>query len=176
MEGEDLAMDFEERPLLHFPDLVLALLRAAADRAATVADAARLLAVELVRAREAPQPESGELAAHLDHARRHLVAARLLDMLDGRRFRITPRGRASLHTHPEGIDDCVLAQFPEFRAWLARTVAAAADPRGAEFQRGWAAQAGGGGMTDNPYASDTAQHGAWEDGWLEADRCGRERA
>ena len=167
-------MDFEERPLLHFPDLVLTLLRAAAERAATVADASRLLAAQLVRAREPPAPAPGELAAHLDRARSHLVAARLLDMVDGRRFRITPRGRVSLRRHPEGIDDGVLAEFPEFRAWLVRARAAVADPRRREFQRGWAVRLTGGGMTDNPYSADTAQHGAWEDGWLEADRRGRD--
>jgi len=164
-------MDSEERPLLHFADLVLALLHAAGRDAADIGAAARLLAEDLAQAREPADNDPAEIRARLDFARRHLVAAHLLEMLDERRFRITPRGRALLHANPGGIDDTVLTDFPEFRRWLERPSAAvAADARLREFQRGWAAQRDGVAFTENPFAGETAQRAAWDDGWLEAER------
>jgi hypothetical protein len=165
-------MEFEEYPLLNFPELVGALLRASGDQAATVQDAALLLAGALAEAHEDPPVTDDELLTHLDEARRHVAAALLVEMLDERHFRITPRGRAVLHSHPEGIDDSVLSQFPEFRHWLTRTHAhpPAEDARARDFQRGWLAQRDGRDLTDNPFATDTAQHQAWQDGWLEAER------
>lgn len=171
-------MDQEEHKLLHFPDLALALLRAAQDEAADLGAAARLLAGDRRQAGEAEPVDAEELHARLDRARRHLVAARLLDMLDAARFRITPRGRAVLHDHPKGIDDSVLMDFAEFRAWVEHLTRhpPPEDSRTREFQRGWAALAEGRDLGDNPYAPDTAQHAAWEDGWLEASRRAREGA
>ena len=169
-------MDLEDRPLLHFPDLALALLRAASAGSATIEDSERLLRQDLTHACEAPPKDDGELAAHLDRARRHLAAALLLEMLDPRHFRITPRGRAVLRDHPDGIDDTVLIQFSEFRAWMDRVTAHAPpeDARQREFLVGWNAQAEGADVTDNPFAAETAQHASWEDGWLEAKYHGRE--
>jgi restriction system protein len=163
-------MDFEEHPLLHFADLVAALLRAAGDRAATLDDAARRLARDLDLAHEDPPVSGPDMIAHLERARHHLAAARLIEPLDDGRFRITPRGRSLLHDHAGGIDDTVLMAFPEFRAWMDRNavVVPQSDARVREFQRGWAAQQEGHEFTDNPYAADTAQHAAWEDGWMEA--------
>lgn len=171
-------MDLEEHKLLHFADLALALLRAAQDQAAELDAAARRLAGHRRRAGEGEPVDPAELRSRLDRARRHLVAARLLDMLDATRFRITPRGRAVLHDHPDGIDDSVLMDFPEFRAWVERltTRPPPEDSRTREFQRGWAAMAEGCDLGDNPFAPETAQHAAWEDGWLEASRRMREGA
>lgn len=171
-------MDLEDRPLLHFPDLALALLRASETEAADIDAASRRLAADRRLAREAEPVDARELYASLDRARRHLVAAQFMQMLDETRFRITPRGRAMLHRHPDGIDDSVLMEFAEFRAWVERITRhpPPEDSRNREFQRGWAAAADGCDLGDNPFAPDTAQHAAWEDGWLEANRRGREGA
>lgn len=171
-------MDIEDRPLLHFADLTLALIKASHDEAAEIGAAARLLAQDRRQAHEAAPVDECELLASLDRARRHLVAAQLLRMLDDTRFRITPRGRAVLHDHPDGIDDSVLMAFPEFRLWVERIThhPPPEDSRHREFQRGWSAGAEGHELGDNPYAPDTAQFAAWEDGWLEASRRGREGA
>ncbi|MBC7952568.1 MAG: hypothetical protein H7Z12_12220 [Rhodospirillaceae bacterium] len=170
-------MDLEDYPLLHFADLVLALLHAGQDRAGTMAEAAALLDRDRARAHELAAVDPAELAAHLDRARRHLVAAQLVDMLDQHSFRITPRGRAMLHQHPRGIDDSVLMGFPEFRDWMKRVSShpPPEDARAREFQRGWAANQEGIGLGDNPYTNDTAQHAAWKDGWLEAYHMGRQQ-
>ena len=164
-------MEFEERPLLHSADLMLALLRAGRREAATAEDAVRLLGHELAAAHEDDPPDQAEMLSRLERARRHLAAARLLEMLDDSRFRITPRGRSMLRRHPDGIDDSLLmGSFPEYRQWLRRQAApaSAADPRAAEFQHGWAAQREGTALADNPFALETAQHAAWADGWMEA--------
>ncbi|MBX9635496.1 MAG: hypothetical protein K2X44_11000 [Magnetospirillum sp.] len=164
-------MELEDRPLLHFPDLVLALLRAD-----SIAGAADLLTQDRTQASETDAVDGGELAAHLDRARHHLIAAHLVEMLDQHRFRITPRGRAMLQQHPDGIDDSVLMNFPEFRDWLKHRSPhpPPEDARAREFQRGWAACQEGSALGDNPYSTDTAQHGAWEDGWLEANHARQE--
>lgn len=169
-------MDIEDLKLLHFPDLALALLKAAQAQAAELGAAARLLALDRRRAGEGEAIDAAELRDRLDRARRHLVAAQLIEMLDETRFRITPRGRAVLHQHPDGIDDSVLMDFPEFRAWVERITRhpPPEDSRTREFLRGWSALAEGRDLGDNPFSPDTAQHGAWEDGWLEASRRGRE--
>lgn len=176
MTPDIFQMDLEDRPLLHFADLTLALLRAASDDAATIADVAELLRRDLERAQELPMPGEREIAVHLHRAQRHLVAARLLEMLPGERVRITPRGRDALRRHPDGIDDSVLMEFDEFRSWMEGLFAHSPpeDARRREFLFGWNAQSEGAELTDNPFASDTAQHASWEDGWLEAKHHGRE--
>lgn len=165
-------MDQDDTPLLHFPDLIRALLRAGRDAPATLVDAAARLAAERDRVHESSRVDLGELATHLDHARRHLLAAHALEMLDATRYRTTPRGRALLRGHPDGVDDGVLMEFPEFRSWMKQLARhpPPEDPRPREFLDGWAASWRGCALDDNPFASDTAQHDAWADGWLEADR------
>ncbi|HTH16077.1 MAG TPA: hypothetical protein VL974_05435 [Magnetospirillum sp.] len=170
-------MDIDDTPLMHFPDLVRSLLRAGMAQPGTLVAAAKLLVADRAKAHEESRVDVAELAANLDRARRHLVAARALEVLDSARFRTTPRGRVLLRSHPDGIDDSVLMDFPEFRDWMARTEAGGIkpeDPRPREFLSGWNAGWEGGDLGDNPFPADTAQHAAWVDGWLEAERHGRE--
>lgn len=169
-------MDLEETPLLHFADLALALLRVGRHAPATLADTAALLERKRVQAHEATAVDRAELLAHLADARTHLAAAQALEMLDGRRFRTTPRGRALLRAHPDGVDDGVLMDYPEFRAWLdrVRPHRRPEDPGTREFTEGWSARQSAKAHEDNPYPADTAQHQAWSNGWLESDRHERE--
>lgn len=169
-------MDLEETPLLHFADLALAVLRAGSESSATLADATALLDRERRQAHESSAVDRGELTRHLDSARLHLAAAHTIEMLDALRFRTTPRGMALLRAHPDGVDDGVLMDYPEFRAWLTSTQHAARpeDPRPREFLDGWAAHQRGCAQEDNPFPADTAQHQAWGDGWSESDRHERE--
>lgn len=162
-------MELEEFPLLHFADLVAALLRASSGQPATVEDATRRLGADLEAAHERPPVGPAEVSDHLRRALRHIAAARLVELLDEERFRITPRGRAMLSEHAGGIDDTVLMRFPEFRDWLGRLSdhPPPEDARGREYQRGFAAFIEGADLTDNPYRPDTAQHLAWESGWYE---------
>lgn len=169
-------MDLEDIPLLHFPDLALAVLRAGAEVPATLDDAARLVARSRTQAREHAPIDDTDLIAHLNGARLHLKAAHAIEMLDTTRFRITPRGMALLRTHADGVDDGVLTDYPEFRAWLAATRyhGRPENPHAREFGDGWVALLRGAALEDNPFPSDTAQHEAWRDGWRESDRHLRE--
>ncbi|HLO77976.1 MAG TPA: hypothetical protein VK196_16095, partial [Magnetospirillum sp.] len=150
-------MDLEDSPLLHFPDLVLAVLLAGRDGPASVADAARLLARHRAQAREASGVDAAELAEHLDRACRHLHAAHAIELLEGRRYRATPRGRLLLRAHPSGVDDGVLMEYPEFRAWIERNEAGKPpeDPRPREFIDGWISGQHGGELGDNPICASS---------------------
>lgn len=169
-------MELQEHPLLHFADLMLAVLKASRDRPATLDDAARLLARHRHRAGETQAVDPRELAVHLAMVLAHAEAALLAEPLGSGRFRATPRGRHLLAAHPGGIDDSVLMEFPEFRAWLAkaRPPHRREDTRAREFLGGFISYDQGSGLTDNPFATDTAQHAAWEDGWLAGERRSRE--
>lgn len=163
-------MDIEEHRLLHLPDLMLALLKVADRRAADLDDALAVLARDRAEAGEPPVVPRAQIRARLDRARRRLAAAGLIESVGGTRFRITPRGRKILHEHPEGVDDSILIVFPEYRAWLSRNAAhpPPEDARRPEFLDGWSAFLEGIALTGNPFPGETAQHAAWEDGWLEA--------
>ncbi|MGE5477218.1 MAG: hypothetical protein ACM3Q1_11215 [Bacteroidales bacterium] len=172
MRADIRFMELEETPLLHFPDLALAVLRAGHHAPATVADALVLVERTRRQAHESAPVDTAELAEHLNGARRHLAAASAIEMLDGERFRTTPRGLALLRVHPDGVDDGVLMDYPEFRLWL-RTAERSGhpeDPRPREFTDGWIARKRGGALEDNPFPGDTAQHQAWGEGWRESDR------
>ena len=169
-------MDLEETPLLHFVDLALALLRVGREAPATMADAAALIERRRAQAHEDFAIDRAELLAHLAEARTHLAAAHALEILDARRFRTSPRGAVLLKVHPDGVDDGVLMDYPEFRVWVEsiQPHRPPEDPGTREFMEGWSARQSSRTHEDNPYAADTAQHQAWSNGWLESDRHERE--
>lgn len=165
-------MDFYEYPLLNRPSLMLTVLETARrGGAVTLGDCRRLLEAELEEAHETPPPvDEGALLAELDLVRRHLLEARLLAPAAGGRFALTRRGLATLAEHLTGVDESVLMGFPEYREFIAREAAAPPpeDARGDAYDAGFAAFAEGAALADNPYAPDTIDHLAWENGWLEA--------
>lgn len=163
-------MEFLEYPLLHYADLMLALLHAGDGKEATLDDAATMLAQELDRAHEHPPIGRDEMMARLAAARRHLVEARLLQNVGGGRFSTTARGRHALTEHPDGVDDTVLMEYREFRDYLHRraTHPAPEDCCGDFFREGYAKQQAGMPHSANPYRQDTAAHLAWENGWFAA--------
>lgn len=167
------AMEFEEYPLLNMPTLMLTVLRAAAAGPATL-DACRAdLENLLARANEHPEVTDADFTAHLAKARDHLIAARLLMHVAPDRFAITDRGRRAFADHPGGIDDSVLEQFAEFRAYLA---ASAKRRRGGdneilaakEYDLGYVAFLAGKTQRENPFDFDTAEHLIWDCGWFAA--------
>jgi len=162
-------MDEEELPLLHYADLMHALLKVAAEGEATLdAAIARLRADLALAGEEAAIPED-EMRRRLAHARRYLAAARLIEPEDGEPFRATGRGHKVLAEHPDGIDDSVLAHFPEFRDFIRQE--SGPPPRAAEttvYDEGHAAYQAGKSPADNPYPFDTTAHLNWENGWFEA--------
>jgi hypothetical protein len=164
-------MDLAEYPLLNRPALMLTVLETARHGAATLGDCRRRLDAALAAARERRPPvEETAILAELDLVRRHLAAALLLEPVDAARFRLTERGAAALAAHRAGIDESVLMEFPEYRAFIARLAAdpPEEDPRGRAYDEGWAAFQDGAPLQDNPFAPDAVDHLAWENGWLEA--------
>lgn len=162
-------MEFEEYPLLHYADLMHTLLKVARGGPASLEDAAARLRADLHLAREDPPVTADEMRARFDRARQYLCAARLVEMLDDGRVRVTARGRQVLRDHPGGVDDSVLMAFPEFQHFIRQS--GGAPPREAQttvYDAGYAAYGRGAGPADNPYPFDTAAHLAWENGWFEA--------
>lgn len=163
-------MEFFEHPLLHYPDLMLALLRAGCGAEADLGDALAQIERDLAGAHERPPVTRDEALARLAAARRHLAAAGLVEDRPDGRYATPDRGRRALRDHPDGIDDTVLMRFPEFRSYMRRRAAHAEpeDAAGEPFRDGYAAFQAGRPHFGNPHRQDTAAHLAWENGWFAA--------
>lgn len=162
-------MSNEEPILLHEQDLMLALLRAGAEGPATVQGAVSMLRRLRASLGEADAVDE-EVMGRLRRAAMALRAAGALSRVDIGTLKITDRGRELLAAHPDGIDETVLMQFAEFRAFIA-----AAGPRGPRddpripaYDAGQRAFAAGEPLTANPFTFDSVDHLAWENGWSEA--------
>jgi hypothetical protein len=162
-------MDIREYPLLNTPGLMLCVLKVADKGEASLADALRHLRDLLGAARERPPVDEDELLRRLGAVRRYLGEAGLIDPADGAHFRITETGRRALAEHPAGFDVADLMRFEEFRRFVRRSArsAAPADPHTEAYDAGRDAYRTGAALSDNPYAPDTIDHLAWEDGWSE---------
>jgi restriction system protein len=173
-------MELTEYPLLHEVDLMLTLLKVAISGPATIEDAAERLKSNLQSVGEEAPVSDQEFRTYLARARDRLFQAVLLTPREDGQFMITPRGMQALNDHPDGIDDSVLMNFPEFRAFIEAEAGrpvkdigsndngAGDDPRIIEFDEGYAAFHQGLGLLANPYERDRVMHLAWENGWCEA--------
>jgi len=165
----------DDEPLLHEPDLMLALMRAARERPAGLDAAAERLAANLAAA-HAPAADPAELRRRLARAAALLQGAGVLSPADPGTFRLTESGARLLAQHPDGIDQSVLERLPEFRAYLVARDRrhAAADRRESTFDSGFRAFRDGRPMDANPFDPDTPDHQVWENGWCDGrDRRGR---
>lgn len=170
-------MELDESPLLHDPDLMLAVLRVAAVRSATLDDCIdHLRTLRRSAWIDEPIPET-EVRARLGSARAKLHRARLIEAAKPGRFRITARGRRVLADNPDGVDDTILMQLPEFRPTNGHPGAGTAlrEPRAADrrapnidYQRGFEAYLAGGSLADNPHPPDICACLDWENGWSQA--------
>lgn len=165
-------MSDTDHPLLSEPDIMAAILRAAAaagDQGAPLAAARDRLLADLRRAGEPLTLPARELDARLVRARHDLQSAGLLQRAPSGASRITWRGRQVLATHPKGVDGSVLMRFPEYRAALRGTdPGPSADPLGPAYDAGYDAFDQGLSPLDNPYDADSSAHLAWEQGWFAA--------
>jgi restriction system protein len=167
----------DEPALLHEPDLMLAVLRAARQGPAGLDDAMARLQANLAAAHEPPPEPGGDLRRRLERAALLLRGADAIAPAGDDRFRLTARGARLLADHPDGVDETVLLALPEFRALLAalHPHRSKDDPHPRAFEAGMQAFAEGGSLADNPYAFDSADHLAWECGWSEAREGGARR-
>ncbi|HEV7370235.1 ribosome modulation factor [Arenibaculum sp.] len=169
-------MELTEYPLLHTQDLMLAVLRSAADGPGTLADGLARIRATLDLAGEAPPVADEDILAHLDRARFQLLKAGLVEAAGGDRYQTTERGLAVLEEHPTGVDESVLMAFPEYRAHVERSPRAETGVPGRaetarrtpEYDEGYAAFREGRSLADNPYPWDQDRHLAWENGWSES--------
>ena len=160
---------FREYPLLNTPNMVATVLRAAEAGPVTLAGCVQRLLWLLGQAGEHPPFGPADVAARMEVVLRNLTEARLVAP-EGMGLILTPRGRAVLAEHPQGFDAADMMAYPEFSRYVrglngGRPVL---DPRAGGYDRGYAAYWSGQGPGDNPFASDTADHQAWENGWSEA--------
>ena len=163
-------MRFREYPLLNTPNMVVVILREAAEGPATLAACAARLRALLDRAGEHPPFGQDEVASRLAMLIRYLSEARLLAAEPDGGFAITERGRGALAEHPQGFDTADLMVYPEFSRYIRslgrrhKTI----DARAGGYDQGYDAYWGGRDPADNPFNPDSADHLAWENGWSEA--------
>jgi hypothetical protein len=163
-------MLFREYPLLNTPNVVVVILRTAAEGAATLADCAARLQSLLDRAGEHPPFGPRDVASRLEMLIRYLTEAGLLAPGTGGSFTLTQRGRAALDEHPQGFDTADLMVYPEFARYV-RSLGRRRGPidaRAGGYDQGFSAYWSGEMPADNPFPADTADHLAWENGWSEA--------
>jgi restriction endonuclease Mrr len=159
----------EDPPLLHTADLMHEILRAGASGEASLDDALARVRADLAAAHEAPGVDEAELRRRLDTARRDLRVAGLIEPRGDSRFRTTERGHKVLADYPDGVDESVLARFPEFRRYIRETAGPPpADAARTPYDEGYAAYGDGAHPTDNPYPPDSLAHVSWANGWFEA--------
>jgi hypothetical protein len=167
----------DEAPLLQEPDLMLAVLRVAAVKAGTLDDCIdHLRTLRQCAQIYEPMPEA-EVRARLEAAEAKLRRAGLIEAPAPGRFRITARGQQVLDANPDGVDDTVLIQLPEFRPVNGHAGTAAAVPAApaaaqrtadTEYHRGFEAFLAGVGLADNPHPPDVRAYLDWENGWSQA--------
>jgi restriction system protein len=97
-QGKAETMELTDYPLLHEADLMLTLLKVAAQGPASVEDAIERLKQNLRTVGESPPVSDEEFQQHLSRVREHLVQAVLLAPLDDGRLTITPRGMQGIPT------------------------------------------------------------------------------
>ena len=114
-----MSSETEEAPLLHEPDLMLAVLRVSACKVATLDDCIRQLRTLLRVAHEPPPADPEGLRARLLEARGKLLRAGLIRGAGQDGFEITDLGRRMLEEHPDGVDESLLVRFREYRAAVA---------------------------------------------------------
>lgn len=163
-------MERDEQPLLHEPDLMLAVLRVAAGRRATL-DACidHLRSLRACAGVRQLVPED-EVRSRLEAVAAKLDRASLIDRAAADGFRITARGRKVLSDHPDGVDESVLLQFKEGRSAAGRhdETHEVRAPARSEYEVGYEAYGDGCGLADNPHPWDTRAHLDWQNGWSQA--------
>jgi hypothetical protein len=170
-------MDLDDSPLLHEPDLMLAVLRVGAGKAGTLDDCIEHLRLLRASAQvDEPLPEA-EVRAGLHTVLAKLHRAGLIEAPTPGRFRITARGREVLADNPDGVDETVLMRLAEYRsanghsyrgASSRNAPGTAARASTVDYQRGYEANLAGASLADNPHPPDVRAYLDWENGWSQA--------
>ena len=151
-------MDLDQSPLLHEPDLMLAVLRVADVGCGTLDDCLEhLRQLRRIAQVDEPMPEAQ-------------VRAGLIEIGVAGRTRITPRGRRVLADHPTGIDDSVLMKLGQPKRINGHRAGASGSGRASsiDYQSGYGAFLAGARLAENPHAPDARAYLDWENGWSQA--------
>jgi ribosome modulation factor len=163
-------MVLDDAPLLHEPDLMLAVLRVAAAGSGTLDDCLEhLRQLRRIAQVDEPMPEA-EVRVQLEEARAKLQRARLIEAGTAGRCRITARGRRILADNPGGIDDTVLMApaAPRPINGHHRARSSSKRPASIDYQSGYGAYLAGAKLAENPHAPDARAYLDWENGWSQA--------
>ena len=163
-------MDLHESPLLHEPDLMLAVLRVANAGSGTLDDCLEhLRQLRRFAQVDEPMPEA-EVRAQLETGRSSCASPELIEVGAAGRFRITAAGRQVLADNPGGVDDTVLMQVGTPRPINGHDAAASSSRRAAsiDYQRGYGAYLAGAKLAENPHPPDVRAYLDWENGWSQA--------
>jgi ribosome modulation factor len=170
-------MDLDEAPLLHEPDLMLAVLRVGAAKSGTLDDCIDHLRLLRRCAQIDDLVPEIVVRSRLETALAKLHRAGLIEAPAPGHFRITARGRQILADNPDGVDDTVLMQLPGFRP-VNGDAGPGASPRSApataeraptvDYHRGYEACLGGANLADNPHPRDVRACLDWANGWSQA--------
>jgi len=163
-------MEREESPLLHEPDLMLAVLRVGATGTGTLDACIEQLRRLRRCARVHELVPEAEVRARLEGVVGKLGRAQLIERPTARGWRITSRGRQVLAEHPDGVDDSVLIRFASFQAAGDRTAGSheASIPHRSHYDLGYEAYGRGRGLADNPQPPDVRAALDWQNGWSQA--------
>jgi hypothetical protein len=163
-------MDIDDAPLLHEPDLMLAVLRVAAAGSGTLdACVAHLRALRRCAKVDQLVPEA-DIRRRLQAVAAKLDRARLIERPAANGFHITARGRQALADYPGGIDDGVLMKLEGINGRIRHGEAPQGTglPSCSEYDVGYDAFGEGLGLADNPYPLDARGHLDWQNGWSQA--------
>ena len=163
-------MERDEQPLLHEPNLMLAVLRVAAKRSATIDACIDHLRTLRACARVEQLVPEEEVRSRLEAVTAKLDRASLIERAAANGFRLTARGRKVLADHPDGVDETVLLQFKEARAAAGRCdeTREMRMPARSQYDAGYEAWGEGYGLADNPHPTDARAHLDWQNGWSQA--------
>ena len=171
-----MVRDIGEFPLINMANVMLTILRMAAERPDSPADCLERLLRILTLAHEDAGAQRLVLNDRIRLAITELSATALLEEVSKGKFRLTGRGRIVLEEHPMGVDETILAQFREFWEHAKQDDTASSQgeavsigtPCAQAYLDGHGAYMAGRPVTDNPHPADIAEHIAWDSGWFEA--------
>jgi ribosome modulation factor len=156
---------------------MLAVLRVGAAQSGTLDDCIDHLRLLRQTAQIAEPIPEVEVRARLHTVLAKLHRAGLIEAPAPGRFRITARGRQVLADNPDGVDDTVLMQLPEFRSVNGHAGPGASSRRAPitaerapsiDYHRGYEACLAGANLADNPHPRDVRAYLDWANGWSQA--------
>lgn len=168
-----------DHPLLSTASLTALILHAADKRPVTLQTCSDRLDKLFVQAGKTPGLSLDDRKALVARHLRQLTIARILEPAETEgSLALTDRGRDALRRHPDGLDQTILATYPEYAEHLQATAhhSAGMDPRIGSYDEGFSARLDGQSFDANPYSPNSVDHQTWKNGWAQANEKERQAA